>query len=98
MVSVSWTGITRSSLELSRMGGVIEKPITRPEGANTATALDSCYTGQSGPRVFYRAAVRLLNLLNTSPNLKSDTTAAQIACCSLHLQAVRQSAGKALGP
>lgn len=44
-VSVSWAGITSSALELSRMGGVIEKPITRAEGANTATALDSCYTG-----------------------------------------------------
>lgn len=34
IVSVSWTGITRSSLELSSMGGLIEKPITRPEGTN----------------------------------------------------------------
>lgn len=34
MVSVVRTGITRSPLPLSRMGGVIEMPITRPAGAN----------------------------------------------------------------
>lgn len=66
IVRVSWTGITRSSLELSRIGGVIEKPITRPVGANTATALDLCYTGRSGPSGFDRAAGRLSNLRNTS--------------------------------
>lgn len=62
MLSVSLTGITWSSVELSRMGGDIEKPITRPEGANTAAALYSCYTGQSGPSSFDRAAGRLSNL------------------------------------
>lgn len=51
IMRVSWTGITRSSLELSRIGGVIEKPITRPAEANTANALDLCYTGRSGPVV-----------------------------------------------
>lgn len=66
IVSVSWTGITISSLELSRMGGVIEKPITRPEGASTTTALDSCYTGRSGPGGSDRAAGTLSNLCNTS--------------------------------
>lgn len=64
MVSVSLTGITRSSLEPSRTGGVIEKPITRPAVANTATALDSYYAGQSGPSGFDRAAGGLSNLPN----------------------------------
>lgn len=66
MMSVSWTGITKSSLVLSRMGGGIEKPITRPEGANTAAALDSCYAGQSQPSAFDRTAGKLSNLQNTS--------------------------------
>ena len=49
------------------MGGVIEKPITRPEGANAATALESCYTGLgSGRSGFDRAASMLSNLRNTS--------------------------------
>lgn len=66
MVSVSWTGITRSPVMLSRVGGGIEKPITRPEGGNTATALDSCYAGQSRPSAFDRTAGKLSNLTNTS--------------------------------
>lgn len=34
------------------MGGVIDKPITRPVGTNKAAALDSRYTGQSELRGF----------------------------------------------
>lgn len=61
-VSVVLAGITSSSLRLSMTGGVIEKPITRPVGTNEPTALASCYTGQSGPSVFDRAAGKLSDL------------------------------------
>lgn len=98
IVSVWWTGITRSPLEPSRMGGVIEKPITRPEGGNRTTALVSCYTDQSGPSGFDRAAGQAVKSQKHIRNLKPDMMAAQIARCSLHLQAVRQSAAKGLGP
>ena len=80
------------------MGGVIEKPITRPGGADMATALDSCYIGRSGPSGFDKAAGWAVRSPQHIRNLKSDTTAAQIACSSLHLQAVRPSVGKALSP
>jgi len=89
--SVSLTGITRSSLGLSRMGGVIGKPITRPEGANAAAALDSCYTGRSGPQGFDSAAAGLSNLWNTS-GIWNEIR------CSIYLQAVRQSVANAIGP
>lgn len=58
--SVSLTEITRSPLEPSSVGGVIDKPITRPVGTNRAAALDSCYMGQSGPKAFDRGLLLLV--------------------------------------
>lgn len=63
MVSVVRTGITRSPLPQSRMGGVIEMPITRPEGVNAGGCCENIFhTSRFGTSRPGSAAGTLFNL------------------------------------